>query len=130
MPFCPKCKYEYQPEVSQCPDCSERLVANLPMEPEDGEDLSVQYDWTPVANITSPQYGQMILEVLHAKEIPAILSDSSGHFSKIGAVGVSSFQPVAGVGTTLLVPKEHIEDAAGEAQVILGEEWDHVKLVP
>ncbi len=130
MPFCPKCKYEYQPEISKCPDCGERLVANLPMEPETDEYFSAQYDWTPVARITSPQYGQMILEVLRAKAIPAILSDSSGHFSKIGAVGATSFQPVAGVGTTLLVPKENIEDAAGEAQVILGEEWEHAKLVP
>lgn len=128
MPFCPKCKYEYQPEVSKCPDCGDRLVASLALEPEEAEET--QYDWTPIAKITSPQYGEMILEVLRAKEIPAILSDSSGHFSKIGAVGPTSFQPVAGVGTTLLVPKENIEDAAGEAQVILGEEWEHVKLVP
>ena len=130
MPFCPKCKYEYRPEVSECPDCGERLVSHLPLEPEDKDSQAKQYDWTPVARITSPQYGAMILEVLRAREIPAVLSDSSGHFSKIGAVGTSSFQPVAGVGTTLLVPGEYIEDAAREAQIILGDEWDHVKLIP
>jgi hypothetical protein len=128
MSFCPKCKYEYRPEISVCPDCGERLVSALPLEPEPTQEK--QYDWTPVANITSPQYGQMILEILHGKDIPAILTDSSGHFSKIGAVGMSSFQPVAGVGTTLLVAKEFVEDAAHEAQIILGEEWEHVKLVP
>lgn len=130
MPFCPKCKYEYRPEISECPDCGERLVSHLPLEPEATEDLSAQYDWKPIARITSPQYGSMILEVLRAKEIPAVLSDSSGHFSKIGALGTSSFQPVAGVGTTLLVPKEFVEEAAGEAQIILGDDWDHVKLIP
>ena len=127
MPFCPKCKYEYRPEISECPDCGERLVASLPLEPEVADDP--QYDWTPIARITSPQYGSMILEVLRNKEIPAILSDSSGHFSKIGAVGVSSFQPVAGVGTTLMVPREFVEEAAGEAQAIFGNDWKHMKLV-
>lgn len=127
MPFCPKCKYEYRPEISECPDCDVRLVTSLPLEPEAAEEK--QYDWIPLARITSPQYGSMILEILRNKGIPAILSDSSGHFSKIGAVGMSSFQPVAGVGTTLLVPKEYVEDAAHEAQVILGDEWELVKLV-
>lgn len=129
MPYCPKCRYEYNPEISTCPDCNERLVASLPLEPEDAPDRAPQYDWTPVARITSPQYGSMILEVLRGRDIPAILTDSSGHFSKIGAVGATSFQPIAGVGTSLLVPKEFVEDAAHEAQIILGEEWDVVKLI-
>lgn len=30
MPFCPKCHYEYQPEVTNCPDCGRALVAELP----------------------------------------------------------------------------------------------------
>ena len=128
MPFCPKCKYEYRPEISECPDCGVRLVASLPLEPEAADEK--QYDWTPVARITSPDYGSMIVETLRNKDIPAILTDSSGHFSKIGAVGMSSFQPVAGVGTTLLVPKEFVEEAAGEAQAIFGEEWEHIKLIP
>ena len=130
MPFCPNCRYEYRPEISECPDCGERLVASLPLEPEAGDDRAAPYDWTPIARITSPQYGAMILETLRAKEIPAVLTDSSGHFSKIGAVGTSSFQPVAGVGTTLLVPREYIDAAAGEAQAIFGEDWDQMKLIP
>ena len=33
MPYCPKCKYEYQPGVSVCPECGEPLVVELPPEP-------------------------------------------------------------------------------------------------
>ena len=105
-------------------------MASLPLEPEADDDHSVPYEWTPIARITSPQYGAMILETLRDKQIPAVLTDSSGHFSKIGAVGPSSFQPVAGVGTTLLVPKEFVDDAAGEAQAIFGDDWDQIKLIP
>ena len=30
MPFCPKCKCEYDLKVTECPDCVEQLVARLP----------------------------------------------------------------------------------------------------
>ena len=29
MPYCPKCRYEYNPEISTCPDGDERLVISL-----------------------------------------------------------------------------------------------------
>jgi hypothetical protein len=29
MPFCPKCRYEYKPEIWECPDCGVRLVIKL-----------------------------------------------------------------------------------------------------
>jgi len=35
MPFCPKCKYEYVPGITTCPDCDLKLVEKLsdvPME--------------------------------------------------------------------------------------------------
>ena len=34
MPFCPKCKYEYRPGFSHCPDCDVDLVDKLPEETE------------------------------------------------------------------------------------------------
>ena len=30
MPYCPKCKYEYRPEITKCPDCGQLLVERLP----------------------------------------------------------------------------------------------------
>jgi len=35
MPYCPSCRYEYQPAVSVCPECGEPLVPELPHEPEE-----------------------------------------------------------------------------------------------
>ena len=26
MPFCPECKYEYVPGITECPDCGRKLV--------------------------------------------------------------------------------------------------------
>jgi len=36
MPFCPKCRFEYLPTVTACPDCGEPLVETLP--PQDEEE--------------------------------------------------------------------------------------------
>lgn len=127
MPYCPKCKYEYRPEISHCPDCNERLVATLPMEPEDKP--VVYDDWTEIARMTSPQYGEMLVEALRSKDIPALLRDSSGHFGQTGQMGMSSFAPVPGAFATLLVPEQFVRDACQEAEAVLGEEWDKISLL-
>ncbi|UCH33806.1 MAG: DUF2007 domain-containing protein [Armatimonadota bacterium] len=45
MPYCPKCRYEYQPSVSVCPECNEPLVPALPPEREPiNEPLVVVYE--------------------------------------------------------------------------------------
>lgn len=139
MPFCPKCRYEYLPTVSECPDCEVRLVAELPLEPEEPDELpeahepeeSVEmesYDnWIPLARFTSTQYADMVLEALESKDIPAVLSDKTGYFGKTGQMGLSSSPPIAGAVTTLYVPEEFASDASQEARIILGEEWDKMK---
>jgi hypothetical protein len=37
MSFCPKCGYEYKPEINLCPDCKEKLVTSLPPDPNQVE---------------------------------------------------------------------------------------------
>ena len=32
MPWCPKCRFEYVPQLHACPECKVRLVAELPEE--------------------------------------------------------------------------------------------------
>ena len=128
MPFCPKCRYEYRPEISECPDCAERLVATLPLEPEESDVAAEPYDWIPLAKMTSPQYAEMIIETLRSKDIPALISDSSGHLGQTGQMGTSSFNSMGGAATVLLVPREFAADASREAEVILGEEWNRMKL--
>lgn len=125
MPFCPKCKYEYRSDVSFCPDCDERLVPSLP--PED--DTEKVYDWVPIARMTSTQYTEMVVETLRSKDIPAVVSDRSGHFGQTGQMGMSSFRPISGAVSSLFVPREFVEDAVHEAEIIIGEDWDKIKLV-
>ena len=126
MPFCPKCRYEYNPGVGVCPDCNEQLVSALPEEPARAED-EVYDDWVQIGRLTSTQYAEMLIEALHAKDIPAILHSGSGHFGETGQMGLSSFRPVGG-GYSLWVPRQFADDADQEAEVILGELWQKSRL--
>jgi len=143
MPFCPKCRYEYLPTVSMCPDCDVKLVADLPLEPEEPEEpedfeepktliepetLESFDNWIPLARFVSTVTADMILEALHSKDIPAVLSDQTGYFGKTGQMGISSYPPIDGAVITLFVPQEFAHDAGVEAKIVLGDEWDKLKL--
>ncbi len=123
MPFCPKCRYEYEEGIFRCPDCDEPLVDRLE-EDKKGEEYK---DWIEIARLTSPQFAQMVLEVLHEKEIPAVISSSSGFFGETGQMGIASFAP-AGGGFSLLVPEKFVSIADKEAALVLGEVWEKSKL--
>ena len=124
MPFCPKCRYEYNPEVSICPDCSEYLVAKLPeIDASNSEIDDMGYDnWVKIGRLSSQAYANMINDGLQSKNIPVVIISGAGHFGQTGQMGTSSFLPVGG-GYIVLVPEEFVEDANHEAEIILGDEW-------
>ncbi len=126
MPFCPKCRYEYNPEIATCPDCNERLVTSLPAEEESAE--VIYEDWTQVARLTSPQYAEMLLEALQAKDIPIVIQSGSGHFGQVGQMGMSALAPIGG-GYSVMIPRTFVAEADREATALLGDVWENAKLV-
>ncbi len=128
MPFCPKCKYEYNPEVTKCPDCDEYLVNVLSVE-EDETEEDINFDeWVHIAQLNSPHSASLVIEVLTSKEIPAVAMSHTGHFGQIGAMGPSTFLPMGGA-ITIVVPEKYIVDANFEAEIVLGEEWAQGRLI-
>ena len=126
MPFCPECKYEYEPTVSTCPDCSVSLVAHLP-EPKEDRILTPD-DWIALARLTSTEYAEMIEDVLRSKDIPVVILSNGGHFAMTGQMGSGSVQPIGG-GLSVMVLKENVVEANRECQIILGDAWDDARLI-
>ena len=128
MSFCPECRYEYKSEVIRCPECDVDLISELP-EVTDGNLPPKEYkDWVHLARLNSQPYAEMLLEALHDKNIPSVILSGSGHFGITGQLGASSYRPIGG-GYSLMVPNEFVKDADKEAKIILGEEWEDMKLV-
>ncbi|MBU0984525.1 MAG: hypothetical protein KKA42_11680 [candidate division Zixibacteria bacterium] len=131
MPFCPKCRFEYKVGSDVCPDCGERLVDSLPV-PEVssiGEEPERVYErWVSLVRLTSQQYAAMVLEALHAEQIPAVTRGGTGHFGQTGQMGMSSFRAVGG-GYTLAVPEEFVEQADAVGAGIMGEDWVKARLI-
>ncbi|MEZ5360222.1 MAG: hypothetical protein R3F48_15500 [Candidatus Zixiibacteriota bacterium] len=131
MPFCPKCRYEYEYGIGMCPDCDERLVESLPEESDEsnGDDLAEQYnDWMLLAAVNSQYAAAMCHEGLLAKNIPAIVHSETGHFGITGQMGMSTYPPIGG-NYKIYVPKQFLEDAVQEAQILLGEDWESARAI-
>ncbi len=126
MPFCPKCKYEYEWGIGECADCGTKLVDSLPG--DDEKDEAVYDNWIPLVRLLSDQLTQLVMGSFKAKNIPAVMISGAGHFGATGQMGISSYRPVGG-GFTILVPDEFAEDAMQEGEVILGEDWKKARLI-
>jgi len=118
--FCPKCRYEYQPHLTECPDCNEKLVAVLPDEPKEE---SPEVTWVQLARLTSFPSAHMIIDVLRSRDIPAVVLSGGGHFGHTGQMGSTSYRPIDGAYYTIAVPEEFVAEADAEAEAVLGEEW-------
>jgi hypothetical protein len=125
MPFCPKCHFEYNPDVAVCPDCNEKLVETLP---ETDETIREYEDWVALVRLTSHEYAAMIQDALRSKKVPVVVHSETGHFGVTGQLGPSSYRPIGG-GYTVLVPKEFVVQADTEGAAILGEDWVKGRLV-
>ena len=68
MPYCPKCKYEYERNVSKCPDCEVELVATLP----EFADYKRDEDVSSVLLYKTDDYmlAQLIVGALEQQDIP------------------------------------------------------------
>lgn len=122
MPFCPKCRYEYNPGISICPDCDETLVSYLPEETDEDIEFGDFEDWVRIGRLTSQSYADLLEGGLEDKDIPVIILSGTGHFGETGQMGTSSYRPIDG-GYSIMVPREFAADADIEAETILGEDW-------
>jgi hypothetical protein len=69
VPFCPDCRFEYLPQLRECPECGSPLVADLPARSKPG----TVPDFTQVAlcTVTGELHARLVQNVLSAEGIPS-----------------------------------------------------------
>jgi hypothetical protein len=102
MPFCPKCKYEYNPGIEICPDCDEKLIQSLPEEePEEEKKEELEFDkdldlaLLGAIDMMNPPYARFLKQSLEDSDIPCLVKRHSG---MVGMVEI-------------YVPKDKLEEA-------------------
>ena len=92
MPFCPKCKYEYEEGVTSCPDCGSALVARLVSGTEDDVDSVILLETTDALK------AQFLAEALDQEGIP-YYGQGLGFTDSIGG-GLGADMPHGGFSST------------------------------
>ena len=115
MPFCPQCKFEYEPEIEICPECKERLVAELPAG-KGAERSTEESTWQELVTVYSTLlYGDAVLmeSFLKGSDVPAVLTNEQ--------VGRTVYAPLTVEGFQVQVPPQYVD----RARAIL-EEAEHL----
>jgi hypothetical protein len=117
MPFCPKCRYEYKPEIRECPDCGVRLVEKLPDKQVTGEEdpLTQNGHYIPLQSLPSRLYAQMLQEALENEGIPSLIKGDEAVFR-----ATTSHLPVS---KAMIWVREEDQE---KAQEIAEQMFDHI----
>jgi hypothetical protein len=111
MPYCPKCGFEYEPGVGECPDCNVRLVDRLP-----DEEPAEEIEYVPMRTLPSRLYAEMLQEALRKEGIPSFIKSDDV------AITYHSFGTTSAVPVTLWVPKDQVDKCEEIADQML----DHI----
>ena len=107
MPWCPKCKVEYQEGFTVCSDCRHELVeqAEVPEGGESDEEAPVPEEWAFLINFEDDREVIFIESLLRSFGIPMLRKYRGlGGYFKI-LTGMSTF------GVDLFVPESQLETA-------------------
>lgn len=126
MPFCPKCRYEYKPEVWECPDCGVRLVEKLEeKESSDSIEKSTagktdiecteSMKFVPLRDIPSRIQAEMLRGILENAGIPSQIRGLTSQ----GYIMTYYTSPLGGV--TIWVPEKDMVRAKEIADQMFGE---------
>ncbi|MCK4632859.1 MAG: hypothetical protein KAT79_06275 [candidate division Zixibacteria bacterium] len=120
MPFCPRCRYEYEAGALVCPDCSEALLSHLPLR----KTVAMQPDdsWVVIGRVPSGVSAEMAKGSLDSNNIPSVLlSPSLTHFA--GGLNVNtSLERTSAERNVIMVPREYREEAEIVLEAVLGDE--------
>lgn len=122
MAICPKCRYEYQPDVVVCPDCKESLVDSVSPAVQAAA-ISPDDSWVVVGKLGSEYQSEMAKGSLDSGNIPSVIlsSNFNAYGRGVGFAGPPGLS--ANDGIVVMVPREFKEEATLLLEGVLGEDF-------
>jgi len=68
--FCPNCKYEYEKDITTCPDCGEKLVEKL------DEEKHPEFDMAVLTDVNNEIEGITLISMLEEKNVECFLRNN------------------------------------------------------
>lgn len=121
MPFCPKCRYEFNPDALLCPDCNQSLVDELPVKTVTAE---VPDDsWVVIGSVGNKMKSDMVKGSLDSNNIPSMVLSSSFSGRNGWSAVVSEMASSPKHGNVIMVPREFEMEASLVLESVLGEDF-------
>jgi len=90
MPFCPHCRYEYQPDATVCPDCGAELVDKLPDRAPSAGAEPPERRWKLLYNATARSAAEFLEGALKSAGIDCVVKYRGGYFGRAMAYGLGA----------------------------------------
>ena len=121
MTFCPKCRYEYEDDILECPDCRIELIDQLPSSVVSAA-VSPDESWIPAGLVNSQIKSDLAKGALDSNNIPSVIISSVFNAYGKGLDFSSSISLSSSEGNIVLVPKEFKEEALFILEAVLGDD--------
>jgi hypothetical protein len=121
LAYCPKCKAEFDDEVSVCPECGDLIADQRPV--ASGAAMATDFYWTQICGVRSESRAENAKEALDSNNIPSVIM-SSKFMSRNRHQLVTSFPGLEATDISIvMVPKEFREEAEIVVEAALGDDW-------
>jgi len=121
MSFCPKCRYEYENDILECPDCRIELIDQPPSSVVSAA-VSPDESWIPAGLVNSQIKSDLAKGALDSNNIPSVIISSVFNAYGKGLDFSSSISLSSSEGNIVLVPKEFKEEALFILEAVLGDD--------
>jgi len=115
MPYCPRCKEDFEGDLTSCPKCGYDF---------DAEENGIEKQgWVMIGKIMDKTSSDYAVETLKSYEIPAAVISESGFFGQAGL----NLPSLTGKGLgqfRVYVPEDKREEAESILDMILGGNWE------
>lgn len=122
MPFCPRCKYEFDSSLLICPDCRQVLV-DYPGGVKHSAAESPDDSWVVVGDVDNPDDSRTAKGSLDSSNIPAMMLPADMARMKPGKPEPPRDDDDSTAQHMIVVPREFREEAVSILKAVLGDDF-------